>query len=151
MKKRQSQRYELNTCTLKFEVSIIWNDADVDAVITPHLSACCGEVIHRIKNPTRTPIDSSVESILHYLMMRCDEFPKTCKAKESHSLCQGFASLTFEYDGKIEDLAATIEECKRIMSCYLGRYTRYYKEDDTERNSMVNAYAGTGSGIRRVL
>jgi hypothetical protein len=147
---RQSQRYEIGVHRLKFELSIIWPDADVDAAITPMLSALCGHVIHKVSNASRTPKSNSVDGLIAWLMMQKGIFPESVNVRETYDLCQGFASLTFEYDGELADLGATIEECKKILSRYVSRYVRYYKAGDTERNSRVNVYRGTGSAIRRI-
>jgi hypothetical protein len=151
MKSRKGQRYDINTHSVHFEVSIRWDKADVDACIVPHLSAFCGKVSHEIQNPNQTPTTESVEHVLHILLMDANIYPDGVYAKESYGLMQGYASITLEYAGELDRLKEVIAQCEKIVSKHISKYVTYYREKAAVSNSCINAYAGTGSGISRVL
>jgi hypothetical protein len=146
-----------------FTIGYRWTQCDVDAALVPHFSVFCGNVKHEVGKDDlcgggydagiaeKTPIDGTIHAMQDYLLMH-QKWPKGIEAKAiTGKFIQGYADIELAYDGPLSNLEGKIHECQEIIKKAILQFVRYYKGGETLTNSTVNAFAGPGFDMKRIL
>lgn len=135
---RKNQRYKVSCGIIQIRIDINWDKADVDAVFSEVSRMFPSK--HQVKG-NQTPTSASVGVLLEALFeeFKSDPYNKnttiwqqrgieTC---ERNGLMMGNSFVVFEVDlnkTPIETLPQVVEELKKVVSSFVSKYVRYYKE-----------------------
>jgi len=148
MKRKQKQRYKITCNSIEVRIDINWDDADVDAVFSEVEVSRMFPALHRV-NGSRTPTSASVDR-LHVVLFdefKGDPYNKNLTSWQRRGISyqsgsglmmdNSYVNFCIDIDKTpVEKLADVIRELTHVVSGFVSRYVRYYKEN-TELKSGI--------------
>lgn len=146
----KNQRYKVSCGIIKIRIDVDWEEADVDAVFSE--VSRMFPTSHKVKG-NQTPTSESVGVLQDALFeeFKSDPYNKNATIwqqkgisyEEGSDLMMGNSFVVFDIDlGKtpIESLPEVVKELKGVVSKFVSKYVRYYKE-------KVNINSGIGMNV----